>query len=168
MKVILSADVKSLGKKGDIVNVNDGYANNFLFKSKLAVPASAGNLNINAQEKAAEAKRIKEETEAAKATAKKLEGETVNLSVKIGENGKTFGSVGQKEIADELLDKYADEGAVQLPIDREETERMGVKIYEAPMFGRDGDYIRHSPRLLAKEIIRVFREIAPTYEYGKK
>jgi len=76
--------------------------------------------------------------------------------------------VNNKEIADELLEKYADEGAVQLPIDREETERMGVKIYEAPMFGRDGDYIRHSPRLLAKEIIRVFREIAPTYEYGKK
>ena len=92
MKVILSADVKNLGKKGDIVNVNDGYANNFLFKSKLAVPANAGNLNINAQEKAAMAKRIKEETEAAKLLAKKLEDVVVNVSVQIGENGKTFGS----------------------------------------------------------------------------
>lgn len=102
MKVILSQDVKNLGKKGDIVNVNDGYANNFLFKSKLAVPANAGNLNINAQEKAAMAKKIKEETEAAKELAKKLEDVIVNVSVQIGENGKTFGSVSAKEISEEL------------------------------------------------------------------
>lgn len=103
MRVILSSDVKSLGKKGDIVNVNDGYANNFLFKNKLAIPASQGNLNINAQEKAHEAKRIKEETENAKKIAKELESVTVNLAVQIGENGKTFGSVSQKEIAESLL-----------------------------------------------------------------
>ena len=102
MKVILTKDVKGQGRKGDIVNVSDGYANNFLLKNKLAVPASAGNLNINAQEKAAEAKRIKEETEAAKALAKKLESVEVKLSVKMGENGKTFGSVGPKEISEEL------------------------------------------------------------------
>ena len=102
MRVILSQNVKTLGNKGDIVNVNDGYANNFLFKNKLAVPANSGNLNINAQEKAAEAKRIKEETEAAKELAKKLQDVTVRLSVLVGENGKTFGSVGQKEIAEEL------------------------------------------------------------------
>lgn len=134
MKVILSADVKSLGKKGDIVNVNDGYANNFLFKSKLAVPASAGNLNINAQEKAAEAKRIKEETEAAKATAKKLEGETVNLSVKIGENGKTFGSVGQKEIADELAKMGFDIDRKKIdlssPIKSVGTFTVSIKLYK--------------------------------------
>ena len=102
MKVILSKDVKGQGRKGDIINVSDGYANNFLLKNKLAVPASAGNLNINAQEKAAEAKRIKEETEAAKVLAKKLETVEVKLSVKMGENGKTFGSVGPKEISEEL------------------------------------------------------------------
>lgn len=102
MKVILTSDVKGQGRKGDIVNVSDGYANNFLLKNKLAVPASAGNLTINAQEKAMEAKRIKEETEKAKELAKKLENVTVALTVKVGENGKTFGSVGPKEISEEL------------------------------------------------------------------
>ena len=71
MKVILTQNVKALGVKGDIVNVSDGYANNFLLKNKLAVVASAGNLNINAQEKANEAKRIQDETNAAKEVAKK-------------------------------------------------------------------------------------------------
>ncbi len=102
MKVILSSDVKALGRKGDIVNVSDGYANNFLLKNKLAVPASAGNLNINAQEKAAFAKRIKEETAEAEALAKKLKDVTVVVKTKIGENGKTFGSISGKEIAEEL------------------------------------------------------------------
>lgn len=102
MKVILSSDVKALGRKGDIVNVSDGYANNFLLKNKLAVPASAGNLNINAQEKAAFAKKIKEETADAEALAKKLKDVTVVVKTKIGENGKTFGSISGKEIAEEL------------------------------------------------------------------
>ena len=102
MKVILSSDVKALGRKGDIVNVSDGYANNFLLKNKLAVPASAGNLNINAQEKAAIAKKIKEETAEAEALAKTLKGVTVVVKTKIGENGKTFGSISGKEIAEEL------------------------------------------------------------------
>lgn len=102
MKVILSSDVKALGRKGDIVNVSDGYANNFLLKNKLAVPASVGNLNINAQEKAALAKKIKEETAEAEALAKKLKDVTVVVKTKIGENGKTFGSISGKEIAEEL------------------------------------------------------------------
>lgn len=102
MKVILSSDVKALGRKGDIVNVSDGYANNFLLKNKLAVPASAGNLNINAQEKAALAKKIKEETAEAEDLAKKLKDVTVVVKTKIGENGKTFGSISGKEIAEEL------------------------------------------------------------------
>ena len=102
MKVILSADVKALGRKGDIVNVSDGYANNLLLKNKLAVPASAGNLNINAQEKASIARKIKEETAEAEALAKKLKDVTVVVKTKIGENGKTFGSISGKEIAEEL------------------------------------------------------------------
>ncbi len=102
MKVILTQNVKALGVKGDIVNVSDGYANNFLLKNKLAVVASAGNLNINAQEKANEAKRIQDETNAAKEVAKKLQDVVISLNVTVGENGKAFGSVGQKEISDEL------------------------------------------------------------------
>ena len=102
MKVILSSDVKALGRKGDIVNVSDGYANNFLLKNKLAVPASTGNLNLNAQEKAAKAKKIKEETAEANALAKTLKDVTVVVKTKVGENGKTFGSISGKEIAEEL------------------------------------------------------------------
>ena len=102
MKVILTQEVKKVGRKGDVVDVSDGYANNFLFKNKLAIPANQGNLNINAQEKANQAKKIKEETEAAKVMATKLESTVIELSVKMGENGKTFGSVGPKEISEGL------------------------------------------------------------------
>jgi len=70
-------------------------------------------------------------------------------------------------IPQELLERYAPEGACQLEIDKEKTERLGVKVYEAQMFGRDGNLIRHNPRLLAKEIISVYREVSPTHEYGK-
>lgn len=134
MKVILTSDVKGQGRKGDIINVSDGYANNFLLKNKLAVPASTGNLNINAQEKAAEAKRIKEETEAAKALAKKLETVTVNLSVKMGENGKTFGSVSQKEISEELskMGYDVDKKKIELssPIKAAGEYTVNVKFYK--------------------------------------
>ncbi len=134
MKVILLQNVKALGVKGDIVNVSDGYANNFLLKNKLAVVASNANLNINAQEKANEARRIKEETEAAKEVAKKLESITVSLSVQIGENGKAFGSVGQKEIAEELANLGFDidrkKIALQNPIKAVGTYSVPIKLYK--------------------------------------
>ena len=137
MRVILTADVKGQGRKGDIVNVSDGYANNFLLKNKLAVPANAGNLNINAQEKAAEQKRIKEETEAAKVLAKKLEDITVCLSVKIGENGKTFGSVSQKEISEQLakMGYEIDRKKIDLdsPIKTEGEFKVNVRLYKGVM-----------------------------------
>lgn len=72
-----------------------------------------------------------------------------------------------KDVPQELLDRYAPEGACQLEIDREQTEKLGVSVFEAPLFGRYGDFVRHNPRLLAKEIIKVFREVSPTREYEK-
>ncbi|MBQ7467069.1 MAG: 50S ribosomal protein L9 [Clostridia bacterium] len=134
MKVILTDNVKNVGRKGDIANVSDGYANNFLFKNKLAVPASAGNLNINAQEKAAEAKRIKEETEAAQNLANKLKDVVVTLGVKVGDNGKTFGSVSGKEISDELakmgyeIDKKKIE--LETPIKTVGTYTITLRLYK--------------------------------------
>lgn len=102
MKVILMEDVQGSGKKGDIVNVSDGYAKNFLLKRKLAVPASAQALNeINAK-KAADAHKIQVETEAAKAAADGIKDKTVKILAKAGENGKLFGSVTAKEVADEI------------------------------------------------------------------
>ena len=134
MKVILSENVKNVGRKGDIVNVSDGYANNFLFRNKLAVPASAGNLNINAQEKAAEAKRIKEETEAAQKIANELKNVTITLGVTAGENGKTFGSVSGKEISDELakIGYDIDKKKIELdtPIKTVGTYVVDLKLYK--------------------------------------
>lgn len=99
MKVILLQDVKSLGKKGEIVNVNDGYARNFILPKKLGVEATGKNLNDLKLQKNNEKKVAQENLEAAKALAAKLaEGEVV-LAIKVGEGGRTFGSVSSKEIA---------------------------------------------------------------------
>lgn len=134
MKVILSKDVKALGKRGDVVNVSDGYANNYLLKNNLAVPANAGNLNINAQEKASLAKKIKEETASAQALAKELEKVEVILSVQVGENGKTFGSVGAKEISDELAKMGYDIDRKKIELDNAIKNvgqyKVNVKLYK--------------------------------------
>ena len=100
MKVILLEDVKSLGKKGDLVTVSDGYARNMLFPKKLGVEANAKNRNDLKLQKANEAKIAQENLDQAKAFAKDLEDKTVTVSLKVGENGKTFGSISSKEIAE--------------------------------------------------------------------
>ena len=100
MKVILTEDVKSLGKKGEIVNVSDGYARNMLFPKKLGVEANAKNINDLKLQKAHEDKVAKEQLEAAEAYKKELEEKEVVLSIKVGEGGKLFGSVSTKEIAE--------------------------------------------------------------------
>lgn len=100
MKVILIEDVKSLGKKGEIVNVSDGYARNMLFPKKLGLEATSKNINDLKLQKANEDKVAKEILEAAQAFAKELETKEVKVSIKVGEGGRTFGSISAKEIAD--------------------------------------------------------------------
>ena len=100
MKVILLEDVKSLGKKGEIVNVSDGYARNMILPKKLGVEATPKNLNDLKLQKANAEKVAQENLEAAKALAKELETKQVVLTLKVGEGGKTFGSVSAKEISD--------------------------------------------------------------------
>lgn len=101
MKVILLEDVKALGKKGQIVNVNDGYARNALFPKKLAVEANAKNMNdLKLQNQHAD-KVAQENYESALALAKELEDKKVVVKMKGGEGGRTFGSVSTKEIAAE-------------------------------------------------------------------
>ena len=117
MKVILLADVKALGKKGEIVNASDAYARNVLFAKKLAVEANNKNLNdLKLQNKHKE--KVEEENfAAAKELAKKLEGLKVEVKIKTGEGGKTFGSVSTKEIsaaAKEQLDLELDKKKMQL------------------------------------------------------
>lgn len=99
MKVILLQDVKSLGKKGEIVNVNDGYARNFILPKKLGVEATGKNLNDLKLQKNNEKKVAQEQLEAAKALAAKLAEGGVVLAIKVGEGGRAFGSVSSKEIA---------------------------------------------------------------------
>lgn len=99
MKVILLEDVKSLGKKGELVNVNDGYARNFILPKKLGLEATPKNLNDLKLQKANEAKIAAEQLEAAKQLAEELKEMQVKLTIKTGEGGRTFGSVSTKEIA---------------------------------------------------------------------
>lgn len=99
MKVILLEDVKALGKKGEIVNVNDGYARNFILPKKLGLEATGKNLNDLKLQKANEEKVAQEILEEAKDLAKKLEAGSVTLAIKVGEGGRAFGSVSSKEIA---------------------------------------------------------------------
>ena len=118
MKVILLQDVKALGKKGEIVNVNDGYARNALFPKKLAVEANAKNMNdLKLQNQHAD-KVAQENYEAALALAKELEDKKVVVKMKGGEGGRTFGSVSTKEIAaaaKEQLGLELDKKKMQLP-----------------------------------------------------
>ncbi len=99
MKVILLADVKALGKKGEIVNASDAYARNVLFSKKLAVEANNKNLNDLKLQNKHQQKVEEENLEAAKELAKKLEDLKVEVKIKTGEGGKTFGSVSTKEIS---------------------------------------------------------------------
>lgn len=105
MKVILLEDVKSLGKKGDVVNVSDGYARNMLLPKKLGVEATSKNLNDLKLKKAHEQKLAQNNLEAARDFAKNLEGKEVVLTLKVGEGGKTFGSISAKEISDAAKDQ---------------------------------------------------------------
>ena len=99
MKVILLEDVKSLGKKGELVEINEGYARNFILKKKLGLEATAKNMNDLKLKKANEEKVAKEQLEAAKVFAEELKEKVVTVSIKTGEGGRVFGSVSTKEIA---------------------------------------------------------------------
>lgn len=106
MKIILLSDVKSLGKKGDVVDVSDGYAKNFIFKKKLGTPADSKNLNDLKLKKANDEKVAAANLEAAKQFAKELETKTVVVKLKAGEGDKPFGSVTGKEIAAEAKTQF--------------------------------------------------------------
>ena len=102
MKVILLQDVKALGKKGDVVNVSDGYARNMLLKKGIGKEANGQNINDLKLQKANEEKVAKENLEAAKKLAEEMKDKEIRVSVKAGEGGRVFGSVSTKEIAEEI------------------------------------------------------------------
>ena len=118
MKVILLQDVKSLGKKGEIVNVSDGYARNFVLPKKLGVEANTSNMNDLKLKKAHQDKLAAERLEEAKSFAEDLKKVQVTLKIKAGEGGRLFGSISSKEIAQaakEQLDLEIDKKKLVLP-----------------------------------------------------
>lgn len=118
MKVILTEDVKKLGKKGEVVEVSDGYARNYVLPKKLGVEANNKNMNDLKQQKASEARKVKEQLDAAKAFAEELETKEVVVYIKTGEGGRTFGSVSSKEIAEAAKSQCGmeiDKKKIQMP-----------------------------------------------------
>ena len=128
MKVILQQDVKKLGKKGDIVEVSEGYGRNFLLPRKAAVLANAENMNVAKAQAGSKARKEAMATDEAKLMAAQLEKVSVTIPVKIGENGKLFGSVTGKDVADALKKEKIDIDRRKISIKGEVT---GVGEYEA-------------------------------------
>ena len=134
MKVILLEDVKSLGKKGQIVNVSDGYARNLLLPKKLGVEAPGKNMNDLKLQKAHEDKVAQENLDAAKAFAEELKDKQVDVGIKVGEGGRTFGSISAKEIAEAAkaqLGYELDKKKLQLsaPIKELGTTMVPIKLH---------------------------------------
>ena len=148
MEIVLLEDVKALGKKGQIVTVNDGYARNFILPKKLGVEATSKNLNDLKLKKANDAKLAAEILAAAKELAAKLDESKFTLSIKAGEGGRAFGSVSNKEISKAITDQLGLEidkkkivlndpiksiGSFEVPIKlhKDVTARLAVKVVEA-------------------------------------
>ena len=134
MKVILLEDVKALGKKGQVVEVSDGYGKNFILKKKLGVEATNANMNDLKLQKAQEEKKARELLEAAQNLAKELEEKSVVIPMKAGEGGRAFGSVSSKEIAaayKEQCGMEIDKKKIQLPeaIKTFGTHEVAVKLH---------------------------------------
>lgn len=123
MKVVLLADVKGKGKKGELCNVSDGYARNYLFPQKLAVEADNAALNELKNREQSKEHHKQEEIAAAKESAAKLDGKTVNITAKAGAAGKLFGSVTSKEIAEAIKKELGVE------IDRKKMNVAEIKNY---------------------------------------
>ena len=106
MKVILTKDLKKIGKKDEVVNVSDGYARNYLFPRKLAKEASDANVHILDKKNESERKRKLEEIESAQELAEKLKGKPVKMIANSGDNGRLFGAITTKDIADAIKEQY--------------------------------------------------------------
>ena len=149
MKVILTEDVKSLGKKGDIVEVSDGYARNFILKTKKGMEANSKNLNELKLKKANDEKHAQAQYEAAKALGVKVEAGKIAMSIKTGEGGKAFGSISSKEIAAEVKEQLG------LDIDKKKIQlKENIKVlgtHEVP--------VKLHPKVTVKLTVSVTEEV---------
>ena len=144
MKVVLLADVKGLGKKGELCNASDGYARNFLFPKKLAVEADSSALNELKNREEAKAHHKQEEINAAKATAEKLNGKSVTIKAKAGSGGRLFGSVTSKEIAAEIKNSLG-----------VEIDRKKMNVADIKNFGEYTAEIKLYQGIIAKITVKV-------------
>ncbi len=145
MKLILLEDVKSVGKKGELINASEGYAKNFLLPKKLAVEATKSNLNDYELKQKAEAKRKQEELDKAREIAKALEDKVVTIRVKTGGNGKLFGSVTNKEVAEAIVEQ------TKLDIDKKKVS-IGDPI---KMVGERTAVVKLHPKVTAEVSIKI-------------
>ena len=123
MKVILTKDVKAQGKAGQVINVSDGYARNFLFPKGLAIEADAKAMNEIKNKEASEKHKIEVETNAAKATAEKLSAVQVKIKCQSGGDGRLYGSVTSKDVAEELKKQHG------IEIDKRKLQMDAIKSY---------------------------------------
>ncbi len=133
MKVVLKQDVKGLGKKGELVNTSDGYARNFLFPKGLATEANAQSMTELKNREQAQKYKIETETAAAKKAASEIQGKTIRIKAKAGQNGKLFGSVTSKEIAEKLKEEF------KLDVDKrkvvvEDIKQFGTFEFEVKLY----------------------------------
>ena len=133
MKVVLLQDVKALGKKDDIVTVNDGYARNFLLPRKLGVEATAANLNNLKQQQENAAFQAAEQLKAAQELASKIGSVKLEMPVKVGGNGKLFGALSSKEIADAMKQQFGIEVDKKKIILDEPIKEVGERIIEVKL-----------------------------------
>ena len=144
MKVVLKQDVKGLGKKGELVNASDGYARNFLFPKNLAVEANAQNMTeLKNREQAAKYK-IETDTAEAKKNTERMSGKTINLTAKAGQNGKLFGSITAKEIAEKIEKEFGIK-----------TDKRKITVEDIKQFGTYEFEIKLYTGVSAKLFVRV-------------
>ena len=144
MKVVLKQDVKGLGKKGELVNASDGYARNFLFPKNLAVEANAQNMTELKNREQAEKYKIETETAQAKKDAAEISGKTIVITAKAGQNGKLFGSVTAKEIAEKIEKEFGIK-----------TDKRKITVDDIKQFGTFEFEIKLYTGVSAKLFVRV-------------
>lgn len=134
MKVILQTDVKGMGKRGELVNANDGYARNFLFPKKLAILADKQNMNEWTAKKSSEAHRKELEKQEAIKIKEKLEKEVLTIKTKAGENGKTFGSITSKEISENIEKEFKETIDKKKIVIKNQIKNIGEYTVELRLF----------------------------------
>ena len=134
MKVILQADIKGVGKKDQVIEASDGYARNYLFPKKLAIEANAENMNEWKAKQNSQAFKKSQEKEEAKKIAKKMENIIIKVEIRAGENGRIFGSVSSKEIAENLEKQYkivVDKKKIDL---KEPIKSLGIRVVDVKLY----------------------------------